>query len=86
MKSDTNQGINKLARTISERIGSQTDTPPVLDFGTIKKNGSLIADSFPVTIAKGDYSVLKGCSLSEGSRVLVAWVESAAVVIGRLDT
>lgn len=86
MEADTNHGISKLAMTISERISNQTDTTPTLDFGTIKKNGSLITNNFPVTIAKGDYSVLRECSVDGGSKVLVAWVGSEAVVIGVLDT
>ena len=63
----------------------QTDTPLVLDFGTVKKNGSLITNTFPKTIAKGDYVVLEGFEQDEeNTRVLVAWVEDDVVVIGKL--
>jgi hypothetical protein len=87
----------------------------VLDFGEIQSNGSLVTNTFPVPIPKGDYTICRhvgGLSfeisegehpgheaqtetfhtgshthtveppvVSAGDRVLVAWVESEAVVI-----
>lgn len=83
--SNTNNGISRLAKVIDNRMKRQTDTPLVLDFGTVKKNGSLITNTFPKTIAKGDYVVLEGFEQDEeNTRVLVAWVEDDVVVIGKL--
>ena len=80
---ESNNGINRLARTIDSRMRRQTDMPSVLDFGTIKKNGSLVTNTFPKAIAKGDYSVLDGLEQDEqDTKVLVAWVEDEAVVVG----
>lgn len=66
-------------------MGQQTETPLCLDFGTVRKNGSLITDTFPKTIAKGDYSTMEGFEHEgEDTRVLVGWVDDDAVVIGKL--
>ena len=86
-----NAGISNLANVIRRRIKKETDTPLVLDFGEIQSNGSLITNTFPVSIPKGSYSVLSSlgasndtdsASVSKGDRVLVAWVQSEAVVVG----
>lgn len=83
--SKTNNGISRLAKVMDNRMRRQTDTPLILDFGTIKKNGSLITNTFPKTIAKGDYMILEGFEQDEeNTRVLVAWVEDDVVVIGKL--
>ena len=82
----TGNGISGLARVIDSRMGQQSETPLCLDFGTIKKNGSLITNTFPKTIARGDYTILEGFGHEgEDTRVLVAWVEDDAVVIGKLE-
>lgn len=81
-----NSGISRLAGVIDSRMRLQAETPPMLDFGTVKKNGSLITNTFPKMIAKGDYTVLEGFeNKGEDTRVLVAWVEDDAVVIGQLE-
>lgn len=80
-----NPGINRLASAIDSRVQQGARTPLALDFGEIKKDGSLVSNTFPVPIPKGDYSVLGHLApetISPGSRVLVAWVQSDAVVIG----
>lgn len=51
-------GLNKLARVLSGRMkdvseGNMSDIEP--DFGTINKDGSLSADTFPIPIPKGEY-------------------------------
>jgi len=70
---------------MDRRMRQQSEKPLVLDFGTVKKNGSLTTNTFPKTVAKGDYMVLEGYEQEgEDTRVLVAWVEDDAVVIGKL--
>lgn len=85
---NTNKGISSLADVMAERIHRQTEQPLNLDFGTIKKNGTLQTDTFPANLQKSDYSILEHCKsdIKDGSsvRVLVAWVEDDAVVIGVL--
>ena len=79
------KGINNLAAVINGQIERHTETTPAIDFGTVKKNGCLVPDSFPETIESGDYDVL-GEFKHDGTetRVLIAWVEGQAVIIGKL--
>lgn len=105
MSFDGNSGVNKLANILSERIHAQGKQPLYLDFGEIQSNGSLVTNTFPVSIPKGQYTLcrqLSGLSfelsgnpddeqseqqnlklppVKSGDRVLVAWVNSEAVVI-----
>lgn len=85
MAAKSNNGILKLAKVMDSRMKRQSETPLSLDFGLVKKNGSLITNTFQKAIAKEDYTVLDGFE-HEGkdTRVLVAWVEDDAVVIGKL--
>lgn len=86
MAAKLNNGISKLARVMDSRMRRHSETPCSLDFGLIKKNGSLITNTFQRAIAKEDYTVLKGFEhKGKDTSVLVAWVEDEAVVIGRLD-
>lgn len=52
-------GTAKLAAVISQRIKRETKNSLILDFGTIQENGSLVTDTFPLPIPKGDYSVCR---------------------------
>lgn len=84
-----NPGINRLARTMSDRMRDfVSDIDMVLDFGEIQGNLGLITNNFPNEIPCGDYSICRGVSgagsipkLKAGDHVLVAWVDSDAVVV-----
>lgn len=107
---DGHPGTSKLASVLSQRMKRENESPLVLDFGEIQGNGSLLTNTFPVPIPKGDYTVCRhvgGLSfqisggnhtghsggngshshtvappaIKAGDRVLVAWVQSEAVVI-----
>lgn len=112
---DGHPGTAKLAAVLSSRMKKENDSPLILDFGEIQPNGSLVTNTFPVPIPKGDFSVCRhvgGFSFNTdngthqghegqtvthntgahshtinlppikvGDRVLVAWVQSEAVVI-----
>ena len=116
---DGHSGTGRLAAVLSKRMQSENQSPLVLDFGEIQANGSLITNTFPVPIPKGDYSVcrhvgslsfkvsegdhtghegqtdthntgghkhiVKPPSIQPGDRVLVAWVQSEAVVIDIIE-
>lgn len=65
---DANAGTNKLANVLSSRMQRENDTSLCLDFGEIQGNGSLITNTFPVAIPKGQYSVCRhvgGLSLQQ---------------------
>lgn len=117
---DGRPGTSKLASVLSSRMKKENESPLVLDFGEIQTNGSLLTNTFPVPIPKGDYSVcrhvgslsftisegghtghegqtstyhtgshshtVKPPSIKAGDRVLVAWVQSEAVVIDVIES
>ena len=79
-------GTNRLARVIAGRIREEAESPLVLDFGEIKKDWSLVTNTFPVPVPKRDYVVdarLLECDskVKPGSRVLVAWVADTPVIV-----
>lgn len=61
MKSESSgyPGTNKLANVLSRRMKRENNTPLALDFGEIQLNGSLITNTFPVPIPRGDYSICR---------------------------
>lgn len=76
-----NSGVNHLAQVLTQRMRQEIPTDLILDFGQINGDLSLTTNTFPVKIPPGDYVVCMSSKLSAGSRVLVAWVQSEAVVI-----
>ena len=84
---DGHPGTSKLARVLSQRMKRENESPQVLDFGEIQANGSLITNTFPVPLPKGEYSVCwhVGGSIKAGDRVLVAWVQNEAVVVDIIE-
>ncbi len=118
MAFEQNVGMNKLANVLTHRMREENKRSLVLDFGEIQPNESLLTNTFPVPISKGDYSILRHLtlggvgetltvttekkesgngdevhlhevlipeklrSLRAGDKVLVAWVQNEAVVIG----
>lgn len=82
---DKNAGTNRLAVVLSRRMKMEGESAPVIDFGEIKANGSLVTNMFPVAVPRGDYTVCRHAACSAGDRVLVAWVNSEAVVVGVLS-
>lgn len=52
-----NDGANKLAQVIAERITKQTQRPDALELGTIQGGMSLKLDRFAVSIPKGEYLI-----------------------------
>lgn len=86
MAYEANPGTNKLANVLRRRMQRESATSLILDFGEIGADGSLTTNTFPVPIPRGDYSVLRQYADADeeakpGERVLVAWVQSEAVVI-----
>ncbi len=121
---DGYRGTTKLASVLSNRMKSEKESPLILDFGEIQANNSLVTNTFPIPIPKGDYSVCRSINgytlgtsesswighlqedkhihdnpsgfsghshdvslpkLKAGDRVLVAWVQSEAVVIDVIE-
>lgn len=83
-KGDNSPGLSKLAGVLRGMAAGQVPTDLVLDFGEIQKDGSLITNTVPIAIPKGDYIICKHASISKGDRVLVAWVQNDAVIIDEI--
>ena len=71
-------GTGKLAAVLSRRMNKENESPLVLDFGEIQANGSLVTNTFPVPIPKGDYSVCRGLTLGRTGGKLAETDESGA--------
>ncbi len=56
---DGHPGASKLADVLSKRMKRESESPLVLDFGEIQANDSLVTNTFPVPIPKGEYSVCR---------------------------
>ena len=65
-----NPGTNKLANVLSERMKREGKSPLVLDFGEILPDGSLVTNTFPVPVPKGNYSVLRSLTFGKAEDVL----------------
>jgi hypothetical protein len=53
------EGVNELLQAIDKRIRTLTDKSPVLDFGEITSDMSLVTNYFPVPIPQRDYTVCR---------------------------
>lgn len=56
---DGHPGTARLAAVLSQRMQKTNEAPLLIDFGEIQGNGSLMTNTFPVPIPKGDYSVCR---------------------------
>lgn len=69
---DESPGTNKLAKVLSERIKKESDSPLALDFGEIRSDGSLITNTFPVPIPKGEYTICRQLTLGPAGATLTS--------------
>lgn len=67
---DGHPGTSKLATVLSQRMRKENESPLVLDFGEIQPNGSLVTNTFPVPIPKGDYSICRQLTLGATGSLL----------------
>lgn len=63
MAYEGNPGTNQLAQILVGRMQKENESPLILDFAKIGPDGSLTTNTFPVTIPKGSYSVLRQLTL-----------------------
>ncbi len=78
-------GVNDLARVLTDRMKQTQDKDNLVDFGTIGNGGHLTTDHLQVMMETDDYSKLDGLTLTKGDRVLVIWVDTEPVVIGKIE-
>ncbi|MCI8771031.1 MAG: hypothetical protein HFH73_07755 [Lachnospiraceae bacterium] len=74
MSFESNEGMNKLAKVITSRIKKHGESPLVLDFGAIQPNGSLLTNTFPQEIPKGQYTVCRHLTYGTQGETLT-WVK-----------
>lgn len=61
-----NQGAELLVAAIRRIAGGQIPADRKIDFGTIRSDYSLVTDTFPVPIPRGEWSALKYMSAEGG--------------------
>lgn len=54
-----NPGVSKLGKVLSQRMAKQRESGLILDYGSIEGDYSLKANTFPIPIPKGDYTVCR---------------------------
>lgn len=65
-----NEGINKLAGVLQDRMSCIREKPQVLDFGVIQGDMSLLTNKFPVPIPQTDYMVCRQLTLGAVGHIL----------------
>ena len=85
-----NNGAVQLVTAIQKIAGQQSPQDRIADLGTIRADYSLVTDSFPVPIPRGEWFMIRrpvtaeDSGLRPGDRVAVIWVGNEAVVIGSI--
>jgi len=89
-KGDNSPGASRFAAVIRQIADRAVDHEPIIDFGTIQSNGSLLTDNFPVPVPTDEYQICRGAgstrNVRAGDRVLVVWVDVDPVVIDIIQT
>lgn len=62
-------GMEKLAKVLDLRMGEHSGGGFSFDFGVIKKDYSLVSNTFPLPIPKKDYSVCRLFGQSINQRI-----------------
>lgn len=65
-----NDGYNLLARTLQGRFKRLSEIPPMLEFGTIQSDYSLLTNKFPIPIPQKDYFVCRQLTLGKKDDIL----------------
>lgn len=65
-----NEGINKLAGVLQNRMHAITNKPQVLDFGEIQGDMSLLTNRYPCPIPQADYMVCRQLTLGPVNNIL----------------
>ena len=68
-----NEGMNRLARILEARTKDHGDKPPVLDFGTIQEDMSLITNYFPEPIPYEDYTICRAVCYDPEIPLSMTW-------------
>lgn len=92
-------GVNRLGRVLQKRMKDVSYAPSVIELGKIRSDLALIPDGADIVIPKSDYSVMVNhvkCNGSQycsghdnwtpksGDRVVIAWVDSEIIILGKI--
>ena len=71
-----NPGVNALAKALQEQMrrNLRANSALVLDFGVIQSDYSLLTNTFPIPIPKGDYMVCRHLTIGEAGERLTTTV------------
>ena len=67
------EGINRLARILDGRTKDHGDKPPILDFGTIQEDMSLLTNYFPRPIPYNDYVICRSVCYDPEIPLSMTW-------------
>lgn len=62
-KGDNSPGVSKLAGTFQQLARQEYAAPPMLDFGVIQEDFSLLTNTYPIAIPPSDYLVCRTAAL-----------------------
>ena len=60
---ENNEGYNQMARALQKRMLDVSKTLPVLDFGVIQGDYSLLTNKYPIPLPQTDYHVCRQLTL-----------------------
>jgi len=67
------EGANRLARVLDGRMKQHDYQPPILDFGTIQDDMSLITNKFPLPIPFTDYVICRSVCYDTTIPLTMTW-------------
>jgi hypothetical protein len=67
------EGINRLARLLDGRMKDHDIKPPLLDFGTIQDDMSLLTNNFPLPIPYTDYVICRSVCYDPEIPLTMSW-------------
>lgn len=62
-KGDNSPGISRLASIMLSLAKDNETGSPVIDFGVVQRDGSLLTNAYPIAIPQTDYLVCRSCVL-----------------------
>lgn len=79
-------GYNHLGNIIRKEIQNTMQSPPVLDFGVIQEDYSLLTNTYTVPIPVTDYSICRSVSWDPSKPMTMTWWEGEAPTVEGWET
>ena len=65
-----NEGVNGLAAVLQSRMKELGGGLPIVDYGTIRADMSLVTDAFPIPIPQRDYIICRSLAIGGANTVI----------------